>query len=57
MICLIFAAFTHLSPSKAQGMRRTFNQSLVVRDVTTRCWCTSADVEYVEGSFLWILNE
>ena len=37
-------------------LKRTFNQSSVVRDVTTRWWCTSAD-QNMWSSFEWILNE
>ena len=41
IICLTFAVFMHV-PHR-HSYERTFNQSSVVRDVTTRWWCTSAD--------------
>ena len=41
IICLTFAVFMHVR--HRHSYERTFNQSSVVRDVTTRWWCTSVD--------------
>ena len=41
IICLTFAVFMHVP--RRHSHERTLNQSSVVRDVTIRWWCTSAD--------------